>query len=340
MAKGRQKRLTSTKVKADDAPRIAEKGTKENQPEMNGDVLYNGQSVIQKFFTSGKSRSPLHDKSLPLGHEGKVSVKQVVQSETDRQAEVRPNNVKSEAAATARRGGHDDEGEKCLPCRTDEPQPKESQGEASSATTKPGPASGCAARRRVRPKKSSLKTAERKEIQNRKVTDYYPIRRSSRKSKSELKCKEQQRINHLIKNGIEEGMQVKHIEGKGRGVFAERSFQKGEYVVEYHGDLLQINDAREREAAYAQDPSTGCYMYYFQYLSKTYCVDATKETNRLGRLINHSKTGNCQTKLHNINGIPHLILVASRDIEKGEELLYDYGDRSKDSIAAHPWLKH
>lgn len=69
-------------------------------------------------------------------------------------------------------------------------------------------------------------------------------------------------------------------------------------------------------------------------------VDATKETDRLGRLINHSKTGNCQTKLHDINGIPHLILVASRDIEEGEELLYDYGDRSKASLAAHPWLKH
>lgn len=69
-------------------------------------------------------------------------------------------------------------------------------------------------------------------------------------------------------------------------------------------------------------------------------VDATKESDRLGRLINHSKNGNCQTKLHDINGIPHLILVASRDIQEGEELLYDYGDRSKASIEAHPWLKH
>ena len=69
-------------------------------------------------------------------------------------------------------------------------------------------------------------------------------------------------------------------------------------------------------------------------------VDATKETNRLGRLINHSKCGNCQTKLHDIDGVPHLILIASRDIKAGEELLYDYGDRSKASIEAHPWLKH
>lgn len=78
-----------------------------------------------------------------------------------------------------------------------------------------------------------------------------------------------------------------------------------------------------------------CCAFFFYF-----SVDATKETGRLGRLINHSKNGNCQTKLHDINGVPHLILIASRNIDEGEELLYDYGDRSKASIAAHPWLKY
>ncbi|XP_068430875.1 N-lysine methyltransferase KMT5A-A [Clinocottus analis] len=195
-------------------------------------------------------------------------------------------------------------------------------------------------RLKVKGKKSTLRIASGKNSQNRKVTDYYPIRRSSRKSKTELKCEEKKLIDDLITKGIEEGMEVQHIEGKGRAVFATRCFQKAEYVIEYHGDLLQITDAKSKEAEYAQNPATGCYMYYFQYLSKTYCVDATRETGRKGRLINHSKTGNCQTKVHDINGVPHLILVASRDIDEGEELLYDYGDRSKASIAAHPWLKY
>ncbi|KAA8584286.1 hypothetical protein FQN60_008071, partial [Etheostoma spectabile] len=177
---------------------------------------------------------------------------------------------------------------------------------------------------RLKPKgkKSTLRPAGGKNSQNRKVTDYYPIRRSSRKSKTEIECEEKKLIDDLITKGIEEGM------------------EKGEYVVEYHGDLLQITDAKKREAEYAQNPATGCYMYYFQHLCKTYCVDATKETGRMGRLINHSKNGNCQTKLHDISGVPHLILVASRDVDEGEELLYDYGDRSKASIAAHPWLKY
>ncbi|XP_051888058.1 N-lysine methyltransferase KMT5A-like isoform X2 [Pristis pectinata] len=172
-----------------------------------------------------------------------------------------------------------------------------------------------------------------------KVTDYYPIRRSCRKCEGQLKSEEKKIIDELIRTGKEEGMKVSIIDGKGRGVMATKPFQRGDFVVEYHGDLIEFADAKNREAEYAQDPSTGCYMYYFQYLSKTYCVDATKETMRLGRLINHSKNGNCQTKLHDVDGKPHLILVASRDIEDGEELLYDYGDRSKASIAAHPWLK-
>ncbi|CAO2617962.1 N-lysine methyltransferase KMT5A [Lemmus lemmus] len=81
-------------------------------------------------------------------------------------------------------------------------------------------------------------------------------------------------------------------------------------------------------------------MYYFQYLSKTYCVDATRETNRLGRLINHSKYGNCKTKLYVNDSVPHLILIVSSDTAAGEELLFDYGDRSKASMEAFPWLKH
>lgn len=68
-------------------------------------------------------------------------------------------------------------------------------------------------------------------------------------------------------------------------------------------------------------------------------IDATAESGRLGRLINHSRNGNCCTKAVMVKGNPHLILVASRDIRSGEELSYDYGDRSKAALEAHPWLK-
>uniref|UniRef100_A0A8C9LMU8 N-lysine methyltransferase KMT5A n=1 Tax=Piliocolobus tephrosceles TaxID=591936 RepID=A0A8C9LMU8_9PRIM len=189
-------------------------------------------------------------------------------------------------------------------------------------------------------KQALKKKAQGKTQQNRKLTDFYPVQRSSRNSKAELQSEERKRIDELIESGKEEGMKIDLTDGKGRGVIATKQFSRGDFVVEYQGDLMEITDTKIQEALYAQDPSTGCYMYYFQYLSKIYCVDATRETNRLGRLINHSKCGNCQTKLHDIDGVPHLILIASRDIVAGEELLYDYGDCSKASTEAHPWLKH
>ncbi|XP_036596313.1 N-lysine methyltransferase KMT5A-like [Trichosurus vulpecula] len=176
--------------------------------------------------------------------------------------------------------------------------------------------------------------------QNHKVTDYFAVRRSTRKNRGELRTEARIRLNELIKSGKEEGMRVGIFDGKGRGVITTRPFRRGDYVVEYHGDLIDLAAAKKREARYAKNPATGCYMYYFHYRSKGYCVDATKETGRLGRLINHSKSGNCQTKLHPIDGVPHLIVIATRDIEVGEELLYDYGDRSKASLEAYPWLKH
>jgi histone-lysine N-methyltransferase SETD8 len=55
--------------------------------------------------------------------------------------------------------------------------------------------------------------------------------------------------------------------------------------------------------------------------------------------VNHSRiTPNCVTKVVMVSDVPRLILVAKHAINSGEELLYDYGDRSKESLKAHPWL--
>lgn len=67
-------------------------------------------------------------------------------------------------------------------------------------------------------------------------------------------------------------------------------------------------------------------------------VDATAESNRLGRLVNHSRNGNLVTRIVEVGKQPRLILVAKDDIAEGTELCYDYGDRSRESIRNHPWL--
>lgn len=69
-----------------------------------------------------------------------------------------------------------------------------------------------------------------------------------------------------------------------------------------------------------------------------FSIDATAETGKLGRLVNHSRNGNLVTRTIFVDQEPRLALIAKVDIKKGEELLYDYGDRSKESLEHHPWL--
>ena len=64
-----------------------------------------------------------------------------------------------------------------------------------------------------------------------------------------------------------------------------------------------------------------------------------KKTGRLGRLLNHSIHGNCTTKLISIEDMPYLTLVAKKNINSDDELLYDYGERDKGAVASHPWLQ-
>ena len=73
----------------------------------------------------------------------------------------------------------------------------------------------------------------------------------------------------------------------------------------------------------------------------TFSIDATEETGRYGRLLNHSRRSpNCEMKKIIVDNTPRLVLFAMRHIDIGEELLYDYGDRSKETIEALPWLQY
>ncbi|KAL7671978.1 hypothetical protein ACOME3_006876 [Neoechinorhynchus agilis] len=174
----------------------------------------------------------------------------------------------------------------------------------------------------------------------RSINEYFPQRRqSSRIIESKIKEEKHQKLVNLVNAGLEVDFEIRSLNDKGRAVFTKRCFEKNEYVLEYSGDLLNLKEAKRRECEYSKDKTLGCYMFYFRYLCKSYCIDATSESGRLGRLINHSRYKfNLITKVISINGRPRLLLIANRRIEIGEELLYDYGDRSKASLREHPWL--
>ena len=104
-------------------------------------------------------------------------------------------------------------------------------------------------------------------------------------------------------------------------------FCKGEFVVEYVGELITEKQGVEREES---------FVFHFKHRGKSWCVDATEESGRLGRLINHSKTNvNVAAETWKVEDVPHIIFRALCDIDEGAELLYDYGDRHIQRRKAH-----
>ena len=64
-----------------------------------------------------------------------------------------------------------------------------------------------------------------------------------------------------------------------------------------------------------------------------YSIDATVDDKRPGRFINHSKQHNIKPKLVVLDDKPRILFFfATRDIDQGEELLYDYNDCSKEAV--------
>ncbi|KYO02746.1 putative SET domain protein [Plasmodium gaboni] len=144
---------------------------------------------------------------------------------------------------------------------------------------------------------------------------------------------------------------------KGRCIYAASNMYKLDFICEYVGDVLTYNEAMKREEKYKRNTKKGCFMFYFKYDNKIYCVDSTKESvidteinnnkkkkkkllKSFARLVNHSKKkSNLIPKVLKVDNNPRLFFVASRDIKEGEELLIDYGERDKEIIKDNQWLK-
>jgi hypothetical protein len=167
------------------------------------------------------------------------------------------------------------------------------------------------------------------------------LRRSKRKSPATLRKEKQEAVEAklLVTEDARHGLVVAVIAGKGRGVEASRPISRGEFVVEYSGELVDAGTGHAMEVTYSMDMTKGSYSYYFTFNSTKYCVDATAESGRFGRLLNHSKKHpTCVPEVVEVAGIPRLIFLAKHDIKAGQEITFDYGDRSKESLSVCPWL--
>lgn len=169
------------------------------------------------------------------------------------------------------------------------------------------------------------------------------VRKSTRIQRSKLEKMDAASIKQklILDSDNNLGLEVMDEVGiKGRGVKTLKFIKRKDFVCEYAGILLNKKEAKKMEEKYSKDYTKGCFMFFFEDNGKQYCIDATYESGRYGRLINHDlNKPNLIPKVFRVNDKPRLIFLAKTDIMANTELNYDYGERNKEIIKAYPWLK-
>ncbi len=102
----------------------------------------------------------------------------------------------------------------------------------------------------------------------------------------------------------------------------------------YKGELITFSQGKKC----AVETST-CFLFFFKFQEKSWCLDATKENCTFSRLINHSqKHANVKPVACLVGGKPGIVFQAKVDIPANTQLFYDYGECSKEILDENPWL--
>ncbi|XP_020085419.1 histone-lysine N-methyltransferase ASHH3-like isoform X3 [Ananas comosus] len=115
---------------------------------------------------------------------------------------------------------------------------------------------------------------------------------------------------------------VKLIETErcGLGLVADEDIKRGDFVIEYVGEVIDDKKCEERLWKMKHCGETN---FYLCEINRDMVIDATYKGNK-SRFINHSCQPNTEMQKWAIDGETRIGIFATRDIRKEEELTYDY----------------
>lgn len=93
-------------------------------------------------------------------------------------------------------------------------------------------------------------------------------------------------------------VEVRETGNKGFGLFALEDILPDQFIIEYVGEIINMDElnSRYKEMVKANSPA-----YYFIWISKTLVIDAARKGND-ARFINHSCEPNCTPQKWSVNG--------------------------------------
>lgn len=121
----------------------------------------------------------------------------------------------------------------------------------------------------------------------------------------------------------------------GYGLFSTRLIKKGQFICEYAGEVVGIDEAKKR---CEENKAQGCMNYVLvvsEYIGEkkiTTCIDPSKFGN-IGRYSNHSCQPNTMLVPVRVeNMVPKLCLFAIKDIEPMSEITFNYAGDVANSV--------
>lgn len=160
---------------------------------------------------------------------------------------------------------------------------------------------------------------------------------SSRCFLNHLARQRQLLLEEQIVSNCSDGLVIKEVQKCGKGLFATKSFLRGDFICVYVGKMMS---ERQYRRLYKGDYER-CYTFHIQHDSRYLVVDATHRHDSLARMANHSwKMYNAEMRRKDVRGEPYVVMFAFKDIQPGHEIRYNYGDKVVAESGDHyDWLR-
>lgn len=140
--------------------------------------------------------------------------------------------------------------------------------------------------------------------------------------------------NRVVQHGRNTKLTIfRTSSGCGWGVKTEQRIQQGQFICQYVGEVITFEEAEKRGREYDANGLTYLFDLDFNSIENPYVVDAANLGN-VSHFINHSCDPNLGVWAVWADcldpNLPMLALFATRDIEVGEEICFDYLQKCAD----------